>query len=262
MNIKSIKIKKYKSISSPQTIEIGNGGLVTLIGKNGSGKTNILEAVNNVFEINRREYYYGRIGVQYSVILELDNDILNEFKENIKCLQDRFIEVYNNNNGRGNDSDCWKVNVFRSQMFAEALKSAASDLKNQASELSDKLKIFKKKLSEIQIKDNEYNDGYFYTIEDLPRPQSYEIQARIYDSSISSLLEDVDEIVKTIYNEEHEIKLNGFDGYSYRQHKILKFTEPNFHIVYREPYMTEFDKRFIVTIDRDKIKYYIEEFNK
>ena len=46
MELQKIKILNYKSIKEPIEMAFSNnGGLVTFIGKNGSGKTNILQAI-------------------------------------------------------------------------------------------------------------------------------------------------------------------------------------------------------------------------
>ena len=44
MKLTQIDILKYKSIKQPVSIVFNEGQVVTLIGKNGSGKTNVLEA--------------------------------------------------------------------------------------------------------------------------------------------------------------------------------------------------------------------------
>lgn len=49
MQLKQIDILNYKSITSPVSIKFKEGEVVTLIGKNGSGKTNILEALKHIF---------------------------------------------------------------------------------------------------------------------------------------------------------------------------------------------------------------------
>lgn len=64
MQLKKIEILKYKSINSTITINFNVGEPVTLIGKNGSGKTNILEALKRTFS-NRNFLTFNRnIAVQ------------------------------------------------------------------------------------------------------------------------------------------------------------------------------------------------------
>ena len=48
MKITRIEIKKYKSIKEPIEINFYDNLPTVLIGKNGSGKTNILEALDTI----------------------------------------------------------------------------------------------------------------------------------------------------------------------------------------------------------------------
>ena len=59
MEVQKIKILNYKSIKGPIEIPFSNnGGLVTFIGKNGSGKTNILQAIRKTI-VKQTGYYRG-----------------------------------------------------------------------------------------------------------------------------------------------------------------------------------------------------------
>ena len=57
MRITRIEIEKYKSIKEPIEINFYDDLPTVLIGKNGSGKTNILEALNAIAEANSN--YFG-----------------------------------------------------------------------------------------------------------------------------------------------------------------------------------------------------------
>lgn len=86
MQLKQIDILNYKSITSPVSIKFKEGEVVTLIGKNGSGKTNILEALKRIFTnspfttIDRtaraKAYYYFQLTDEerekYFQAIELD----------------------------------------------------------------------------------------------------------------------------------------------------------------------------------------------
>ena len=69
MEVQKIKILNYKSIKEPIEIPFSNnGGLVTFIGKNGSGKTNILQAIRKTI-VKQTGYYRGEkeaISSQYT----------------------------------------------------------------------------------------------------------------------------------------------------------------------------------------------------
>ena len=60
MELTKIEIESYKSIKSPVTISFVEGLPTVLIGKNGSGKTNVLEALSAIALANTN--YYGNRG--------------------------------------------------------------------------------------------------------------------------------------------------------------------------------------------------------
>ena len=80
MRITKIEIQNYKSIKELVEINFYNGLPTVLIGKNGSGKTNILEALNAVVEANSVHF-----GVQKEPPLSYKVHILLE-KEDIEKL--------------------------------------------------------------------------------------------------------------------------------------------------------------------------------
>ncbi|MDE6411205.1 MAG: AAA family ATPase [Clostridia bacterium] len=258
MKIKSIQIKEYKSICTPQKIEFGKGGIITFIGKNGSGKTNLLKALNAVFQVNADKYYYGDRNLKYSVILELTNATLKELPSAMGFdSQHRTIEVYND--GYKNNTDDIKINVIRSDNYADALKDAASAVKAQANELSSKTLDFKKMLDKIKL---EYG-GRFYELKDVKNSETCQPYFDFYYyGRVKRFANEIDTLIKSICHNEEEIDLNGFDSYSYDALPVAEFPEPDFYLSYRDLTLSEFDKQFIVTLEREKIISIIEEFNR
>lgn len=75
MKITKIEIRSYKSIKQPVEINFCDDLPVILIGKNGSGKTNILEALNAIAEANSR--YFGlskELSLSYKVHISLSKE--------------------------------------------------------------------------------------------------------------------------------------------------------------------------------------------
>ena len=73
MRITKIEITNYKSIKEPVEINFYNGLPTVLIGKNGSGKTNILEALSAIAEANGN--YFGlhkELPLKYKVHIRLE----------------------------------------------------------------------------------------------------------------------------------------------------------------------------------------------
>ncbi len=75
MRITKIEIANYKSIKEPVEINFYNGFPTVLIGKNGSGKTNILEALSAIAETNGN--YFGlrkELSMSYKVRIRLEKE--------------------------------------------------------------------------------------------------------------------------------------------------------------------------------------------
>lgn len=83
MYLTRIDILKYKSIKNPVSVYFNEGKVVTLIGKNGSGKTNVLEAIKYAMSKN---HYYGRDKIECEIKyhIELTDEELDEY---FSCVQ-------------------------------------------------------------------------------------------------------------------------------------------------------------------------------
>ena len=99
MYLTQIDILKYKSIKNPVSVYFNEGKVVTLIGKNGSGKTNVLEAIKYAMSQN---HYYGRDKIECEIKyhIELTDDEVDEY---FSCVQTEqkskeIIVDFNGNN--------------------------------------------------------------------------------------------------------------------------------------------------------------------
>ena len=94
MQLTCVDILKYKSIKSPVTIYFNEGEVVTLIGKNGSGKTNVLEALNYIFDANAKLNFFTMhpVDLKYRVHIKLTREdltsILPEIEHEIQALKE------------------------------------------------------------------------------------------------------------------------------------------------------------------------------
>lgn len=93
MHLTQIDILKYKSIKQSDSVYFNEGKVVTLIGKNGSGKTNVLEVIKYAFSKNQ---FYGRDKIECKIIyyIELTDE---EMEEYFSCVvserRDKVIKV-------------------------------------------------------------------------------------------------------------------------------------------------------------------------
>ena len=74
MILKSVTINGYKSIMTPQTLDLSTG-FITLLGKNGGGKSNVLEGIKLAFESNLPHKY----SAEAEITLLLDNEDMINF---------------------------------------------------------------------------------------------------------------------------------------------------------------------------------------
>lgn len=99
MYLTQIDILKYKSIKNTVSVYFNEGKVVTLIGKNGSGKTNVLEAIKYAMSKN---HFYGRDKTECEIKyhIELTDEELEEY---FSCVQTdqkskEIIVDFNGNN--------------------------------------------------------------------------------------------------------------------------------------------------------------------
>ena len=99
MEVQKIKILNYKSIKGPIEIPFSNnGGLVTFIGKNGSGKTNILQAIRKTI-VKQTGYYRGE---KETIISQYTLKVTKEEKEkyfssvNVEKCGDEIVVDFTN----------------------------------------------------------------------------------------------------------------------------------------------------------------------
>lgn len=83
MKLTQIDIIKYKSIKNPISIFFNEGKVVTFIGKNGSGKTNILEAIKFAMSKNSN-YRQEKIECKIKYHIELSDDEITEYFSCVK----------------------------------------------------------------------------------------------------------------------------------------------------------------------------------
>ena len=139
MRITKIEITNYKSIKDPVEINFYNGLPTVLIGKNGSGKTNILEALNAIAEANGN--YFGlhrELPPSYRVHIRLEKEDAEKLfpGKNIdeKC---EFVACSGENG---------KIDRIESEYLVPLLRSEVDEISDLAGELKDALDTYTRQL--------------------------------------------------------------------------------------------------------------------
>lgn len=91
MELKKLRIQNFKSIKTVQNIDLSQP-LITLIGKNGSGKTNVLDGIFTVFDSRSTK---EREGMDYRFFIEINDKELNEYNDILNIDNNSpIIEAY------------------------------------------------------------------------------------------------------------------------------------------------------------------------
>ena len=98
MRLKRLSISNYKSIKKPQVIDFDDSAYpLTLVGMNGSGKSNILEAIYLFFNSGRTNNIYGdsnQLSAEYIATFELSDDELANLESVVDHdRKERFLTV-------------------------------------------------------------------------------------------------------------------------------------------------------------------------
>lgn len=92
MKLKSLYVKKYKNLSHLTIdFEAGNG-LTMLVGNNGSGKSNVLEAISGIFHDLFKEKDGRKITCDYKLEYNLNdiNCVIEQTNGTLRCYGDKF----------------------------------------------------------------------------------------------------------------------------------------------------------------------------
>lgn len=251
MRITKIEIRNYKSIKKPFEINFYDELPTILIGRNGSGKTNILEALNMIAEANSN--YYGsdkEPAPSYKVYIRLtkeDTDRLFPGK-NIDEDKCQFIACSGEN--------C-KIDRIESEYLVPLLKSEACEIIDLANKLKDALSTYTKQLNKIACSERQEQPlrGFQLT--------NFRNSTTNYDTlkfQVEFVLEQVEKLTESIKQnfavEECSFKF----GYIYDYYQLDKLENLYFKLRYVKPDLASFEKKFI-TVNETALKREITKIN-
>lgn len=147
MEVQKIKILNYKSIKEPIEIPFfNNGGLVTFIGKNGSGKTNILQAIRKTI-VKQTGYYRGEkeaISSQYTLKVTKEEKEKYFSSVSVEKCGDEIVVSFTNGEEHVKKVQAPILTVSVGQ-YKEKLEKLFNRIKNAGKNYVDKLKGIEQK---------------------------------------------------------------------------------------------------------------------
>lgn len=252
MKLTKIEIEKYKSITAPVTLSFSDELPTVLIGKNGSGKTNILEALSAIALANSN--YHGNIGTEhltYRAYIQLSEDDISAMLPDIAYDKSKCEIVAHSS---GNDL---KIDRIRSEYITSSIRKEIADIRDLASQLKDAVDSYEKQLAKISHDGYEELPIHCYDIKDangrLTNYNNLHWQAEHFIDCVRKVL---DRILQTFDDDEATLTFIA-DSYLYFGWDKQK----SFRLEYVEPSLARFEQKF-VSINKTAIKREITKINK
>ncbi len=251
MRITKIEITNYKSIKEPVEINFYNGLPTVLIGKNGSGKTNILEALSAVAEANGN--YFGmrkELPLKYKVHIRLEKEDVERLFPGKSIDEKCEFAVCSG-------EDC-KINRIESEYLVPLLRMEIDEISELAGELQDALDTYTKQMNKIVYGERNEQPLRGYRITD------FHDSTTNYDAikfQVEFVLEQTEKLIKSIIQnfcvEECSFKF----GYIPDYYQLGDLERLCFKLRYVKPDLAPFEEKFI-TINETAIKRKITKINK
>lgn len=256
MELKKIEIGNYKSITESVCIDFYKSLPTVLIGKNGSGKSNILEALEHIASAN--SYINGKNsadGLRYTVHICLGKD---EFKKLFP--REKYTEEKATFTAYASSNNSLRLDTIESKSIVPLLKKEFEDIRTVTKELRKAIEEYESALGEIECDDNDDISLRCYAIVD---GKNNTTNYGFLKDRLDSFIKNVDSIYDSFSN-----GINGdntfvfsnpdfYFGTVFRHHRELI----PFKLCYREPELANFEQKYI-SVDEAAIKQEIEDINK
>lgn len=252
MELTSIEVESYKSIKTPVTISFFEGLPTVLIGKNGSGKTNVLEALSAIALANTN--YYGdreKGQIAYRAHIQLTEEDVTAMLPEVVYDKDKCeVIAYSS----GNDL---KIDRLHSEYIVSSIKKEIVDIRDLALQLKDAVDSYEKQLAKISHNGYEELPIHCYNLKDSNgRLTNYNILFYQTEYFINHVSEFLDKMLKTFEDDETALTFIA------QTPLYLRIDENKpFRLEYVEPALASFEQKF-VSINRTAIKREITKINK
>lgn len=250
MYFRKIEFQNYKSIQESVVLSLDRDLPTILIGKNGSGKTNLLEAIEKIISANTEETRQQGNPFPYCISMELEEEEFATFFPKSKWNQKKAnFEV---SNAGGNMKIAW----IKSKYLVPRLRNELEDIRKLAEQLKAYFDEYKEQLVKIGFEENGNEKLECFTAQDFHgKTTNYgnlkfniEFELQQTEQDIHSLLEKFDSDDTTALS------------FHYTPFENLKPFELDFQLKYAAPQLAKFEEKFI-TIDEEAIQVQIQEFN-
>jgi len=256
MRLIKIELGNYKSIVAPVSVNFQNGVPTVLIGKNGSGKSNILEAVEHIAATNANlPGKYNAGGIRYKAHICMEKDEFAKLFPYEDYSEEKATFV-----ASSSTKDTLHIDTIESEYIVPLLEKELVDVRSIADELNTAIEDYEKTLQKIACDDWEaLSLRGFELVDGKGNTTNYET----LKSRASFFVDQVKRMVELYAN---GIKSNNsfiFSNYHYGTGTLYPpHTElVPFKLRYKKPELAPFEEKFIA-INETAIKREITKINK
>ena len=253
MELIKIEIENYKSITAPICIEINKNLPVVLIGKNGSGKSNVLETLEHIASTNSNlpgKYSAGEL--RYKAYLRLDSSEFAKLFPNEEYSEEKAeFSAY------PSAKDGLHINTIESDTIVPLLRKEFDNVLELTNELEKAVTSYEKTLEKIACDDQ---DSISYNIFNA---KGNTTNYWALKNMSQFFIEQIRQLSNSL---ECDFKSENTLVFSLPHYNTLKLYPPHaeltpFKLRYKAPELAQFEQKFI-TINESAIKREITKINK
>ncbi len=251
MRLVAITPEGYRSIKEPVRIDFCQDLPTVLVGKNGSGKTNILSALEWIAKNARSEiapHGEGPQGWTAELLLSTE-DLAELFPDRTNLPEEMPITVCSGENGR--------IGQICSKELTGLLREELDAMTAQANALAHALDSYERQLAAIAGGDDEIDPVHSFAVTDhRGRLTDHGELCRRLACTLDRARKLADAVQRSFSDEEDAFSLAGLDA----PFGTLDAAVQPFRLTYVEPQLAAFEKRY-VAVDRKNLRRQIARIN-
>ena len=256
MKLIKIDINNYKSIASPVSVNFQDGLPTVLIGKNGSGKSNLLEALEHIASTNANlPGKHSAGGLQYKAHIRLEKDEFAKLFPSEEYSEEKATFA-----ACSSSKDTLHIDTIESESIVPLLKKELVDIRTVADELTIAIEDYEKALQKIACDDRDALSLRGYELTDgkgnTTNCEFLKSRASLFADQVKRMSEVYADGIKTDNS-------FVFSNYHFGIGNICSLDTElvPFKLKYTKPELAPFEQKFI-TINETAIKCEITKINK
>ena len=255
MELIKIELENYKSITESIGVEFHKNLPTVIIGKNGSGKSNILEALEHIASTNSNlpgKYSAGEL--RYKAYIRLDSSEFAKLFPNEEYSEEKAVfSAYSS------AKDGLHINTIESETIVPLLRKELDNVLELTDELEDAVDSYEKALKKIEC---DYRDSLSLRGYDIIDSKGNTTNYDVLKFKSQFFIEQIRQLSNSFVS---NIKSENIFCFSL-PHYTLELYPPHaelmpFKLRYKAPELAQFEQKFI-TINESAIKREITRINK